>query len=733
MTPRRPTWPISAAAVLASLIAAGSLRSLLQGDAWWGTAAILSIAAVAAAATVRSFVRVRLIAPLAGSIVAVYLTLLLFVPGTLEWGLPTDRTVQELVAVLRSAFEQIYLDTPPATATPGIRIVVALGVGLVAVLVDALVAGARLPWLAGLPLLLVAIVPGRAVRIGDDLVGVTLTALAFLLLVWLDRRRDRERQPASTAAGLAAAAVAGALLVQTFIPTLTGPSAASASTLRPVFAPGADPLVRLGDHLRRGADVVVLTYRTTATTPLYLRVVTIDDLSGEDWEPSLSGRDTADERPVADFPDPMGLTPEVESRSVETTVSDAGVLRSWLPVPYPATSIDGLPDGWAWEPESLTVAANREVRPADSYTVRSLQVEPTEQQLRSAPAVGGPDFQRYLTLPELAPIFTETAREITAAAVTDYDRALALQDWLRSPIFSYDEDTPELNDGDGDSFDVLASFLDEKTGYCVHFASAMAVMSRTLGIPARIAVGYQPGDRRIQEAGVFEVTSHDLHAWPELFFEGAGWVRFEPTPGRGDVPRWRAGDGNDAGPATPVPTSSATAAGERPDSERDVAAGAAGSSGGPTLGNGLLLLGLGTLLLAPGTVRVLRRRRRLSALAAGRGSPAWDEVHDTAVDLRLIGRAEVTPRALASAISAIVGGTTADLAELDRIVAGVERERFARPGTPGEPLEEAPVRRILTRMRAFAGTPARVRAAFAPRSLLAMRGARGKLAGSRLA
>jgi transglutaminase-like putative cysteine protease len=731
---RRPSWGISAAALLATLVAAGSLRSLLEGDTWWGAAALVSAAAVGIAASVRALTRIRMLAPLAGALVALELVLLIWVPDSLWWGLPTGETVDDITQMLTSAFQQIYLDSPPATATPGLVLLVALGVALVAVIVDSLVAGARLPWVAGLPLLLLAIVPGRAVRIGDDLLGVTLTALAFLLLVWLDRRRDRVRQTASSAAGLAAAAIAVALVVQPFVPTLIGPSAASASSLRPVFAPGADPLVRLGDHLRRGADVVVLTYRTTATTPVYLRVVTIDDLSGEEWEPTLADRDTARDRPVSDFPDPMGLGEQIERRSVATTVSDAGVARSWLPVPYPATSVQGLPDGWAWDPESLTVSAMREVSPADSYTVNSLQLEPTEEQLRSAPAVGGPEFERYLALPEDLPAaLSETAREVTAEEVTDYDRAVALQDWLRSPIFRYDEDTPELSDGDGDSFDVLATFLEDKAGYCVHFAAAMAVMSRDLGIPARIAVGYQPGDRRIQQAGVFEVTSHDLHAWPELYFEGAGWVRFEPTPGRGDVPRWRAGGTDDDGPATPVPTSSASAAGERPDQERDVTGGAVGGSGGSSLGGGLLLGGVLLLLVAPGAARILRRRRRLGALRSGRGSPAWNEVQDTAIDLGLVGRDELTPRALGHAIQAMVGGTTADAEQLRLMVAAVERERFARPGTAAEPLEEAPVRRILTRLRTSAGRPARIRAALAPRSLLTLPRSRGKLSASRLA
>ena len=77
----------------------------------------------------------------------------------------------------------------------------------------------------------------------------------------------------------------------------------------------------------------------------------------------------------------------------------------------------------------------------------------------------------------------------------------------------------------------LASFLAEsgRVGYCEQFAASMAIMARIIGIPARVAVGFLEGDA--SGPNEYEFSAHDLHAWPELFFPGAGWVRFEPTPG----------------------------------------------------------------------------------------------------------------------------------------------------------------------------------------------------------
>ncbi|WP_210479653.1 DUF3488 and transglutaminase-like domain-containing protein [Naasia sp. SYSU D00948] len=716
---RRSTWGISAASLLAVLVAAGSLRTLIQGDTWWWASVLVGGFAVATAAGMRAIRPLRVLAPLGGSAVAVLLVPLIWVPESLMWGvIPTGRTVTALLELIRAAARQIYLDSPPATPTPGLHLMVAVGVALLAVLVDSLVAELRMPWLAGLPLLLLAIVPARAVGVGDDLAGVTVTVAAFLLLVWLDRRRDQSRPPASSAALLGAGAVVTALVVQSMVPTLVPPAPAAAGQLRPVFAPGADPLVRLGETLRRGADVAVLNYESSSSSPVYLRVVTIDDLTGDEWAPTTSDGDAAS-RQVRTFPEPEGLTDDVEREEATTIIRDAYQQRTWLPLPYPATSVAGLEGAWAWEGSALTVQAVGRTRPVDEYTVESLVVDPTVEQLRSAPAARTTDFARFLQLPfDMPDEIGDTARSVTAEAGTAYDQAVALQDYLRSPEFTYDENTPQRADGDGDSMDVLAAFLEEKRGYCTHFASAMTVMARELGIPSRIAVGYQPGERRLTEPGVYEVTSHDLHAWPELYFEGVGWTRFEPTPGRGDVPQYREGDAeaSDTPSAAPTPTPTSSGAQNRPD--QDVTAGATGAGGGPPIGGVALGTGAALVLLAPAGVRALIRRRRLGALGRERVGPAWDEVRDTALDLGLVPGGALTPRALADRLGAVIGGGTPEHQELAALLRTVERERYARPGSSSGAMDEAPVRRLLQRMRGSASRGARLRAALAPRSLL---------------
>jgi len=730
----RSGWGLTGAALLVTLLAADSLRSVLQGETWWLLGGVLAAASLGATVLARLALagtpRLRRFAPLAGLVVLAAGAILIWAPGTLAWGLiPTPETARALGGTIRQASEQIYSDSVPASNTPAIRLLVAPGIALLALLIDALVVGARLPWVAGVPLLLLAIVPRRALRVGDDLLGVALTALAFLFLVWLERRRDLTSPTAGSAAALAGTAVIGALLAQAFVPALVDRTPASASTLAPVFVRGVDPLVRLGDQLRRGADVPVLTYTTTATTPVYLRVVTIDDLTGNEWAPTESDRDS--DRTVTVLPAPVGLEDPVQREEVTTTVDDTYAQRQWLPLPYPASGIDGLAAGWRADPASLTVEAPGRSATAGEYTVTSLQVEPTEQQLRDAGTGVPAGFDRYVALPESTPaLIGTTARSIVsdAGATTAYDQAVALQDYLRGGDFTYDENTPEADDGDGDSMDVVATFLDEKSGYCVHFAAAMTVMARELGIPARIVVGYQPGDRVAGKANTFEVTSHDLHSWPELYFPGAGWTRFEPTPGRGDVPDRESGIDAPTASAAPTPTPTASAASQAPREREDTAAAATSTGGGPPLGGPLVTGGVVLVLLVPAAVRALRRRRRLAALENGHASPAWDELLDTAVDLGLTEERAATPRSLAGRLEQSLPQDGASRDELRALLAVVERERFARGGSvDGDGVDGRSVGRLLAELAASRSRRDRVRAVLAPKSLF------GKLTRSRLA
>ena len=170
---------------------------------------------------------------------------------------------------------------------------------------------------------------------------------------------------------------------------------------------------------------------------------------------------------------------------------------------------------------------------ANDYHVLSLVPQVTARELAEALATYPPQIEGvYLALPiGLPQRVVELAQEVTAEAQTPYGRALALEAYLRS--FPYDLEITKPPEGR----DVVDYFLfDLQRGYCDYFASAMVVMARSVGIPARLAVGYAMGCYDPQR-GAYVVTEKDGHAWPELYFPGYGWIPFEPTSGLGALER----------------------------------------------------------------------------------------------------------------------------------------------------------------------------------------------------
>jgi transglutaminase-like putative cysteine protease len=177
--------------------------------------------------------------------------------------------------------------------------------------------------------------------------------------------------------------------------------------------------------------------------------------------------------------------------------------------------------------DTALIAAQSAVRADEMYTVTALLSFADVPGLRSA----GEEYPqwvraRYLQLPADFPatIRVEAARVIAAAGADNpYDAAIALQDYLRT--LTYNESIPTPPAG----LDPVEWFLfDQREGYCDYFASAMVLMLRSAGIPARWARGYAGGDYDA-ERGIYVVTERVAHSWPEVYFPGYGWERFEPT------------------------------------------------------------------------------------------------------------------------------------------------------------------------------------------------------------
>ncbi|MET0990272.1 MAG: DUF3488 and transglutaminase-like domain-containing protein [Glaciihabitans sp.] len=714
-------------ALIALAIAVGSLNSVLDGAMWWGACVVVMAVVLGAASLTRTLFAERAWGTVAGIIAGALAIIVFFAADTALGGfIPTAETWDRFASLTADGQQSIAVQSIPALATPGILFLLCWASGALAVVLDVLVVWWRVPALAGIPLLVVLSVPGPIKPELTSLVYFAAVAVVYLLLLRQATRRSRP----SVTVGLGAVAVVGALLLPIILPPVVGTSGSGGPG--GAISAGINPIITLGDDLRRGEPTVALSYTSTSPRGEYLRLTTLVEFDGDEWDPvnttPVRGND------VADFGDAPGLSADVPANPAVTTIDINNATGRWLPVPYPATSITGLEGDWSWEPDGLSVRTDGSNMRGQVYEVQSLDLNPTTNQLEAAPSSA--DNPLAAVPAGLDPIVAETAAAVVAGETTDYGRASALQSWFRSDEFRYSEEAPVDDGFDGSGLDVLAPFLETRAGYCVHFSSAMAVMARTLGIPSRVVVGFLPGEESgggaqdfdetdLATTTAFTVSSRDLHAWPELYFEGVGWVRFEPTPGRGIEPVYLPAPVDN--PSTPgIDESQPSAAPAPVETSAPTStptptptAGALGSSGdvaGGVSGWVFVSVAAALLLLAiPGVARSVIRSRRYAAIARGDrpATVAWTEIVATARDLGYPVDATSTPRALVDRLAAAAVLSADAVAALTLVRSALEREAYSRQVPDGAVTVDT-VAFVLRELRRGADLRERVRAVLIP-------------------
>lgn len=713
-------------AAVGALVALWPFTSVITPGAWSFTVVLIVVAVVGTGMLVRHLLRRRraglgdLGALLAQVAVAVAVLTLLLAGDTAILGVvPTATTLAVFQGLGAAAWEQIVFGSAPLDASPALAGALGAGFAVVAILLDHLVAQ-RSAVLATVLIGVIGAVP-MIVTFGDPNVAwFVALALTALLLFRVTAQRDGSsprRSSLSVAVGVGAAAVVSALVVTPALPV--APTMAGTGVGVTV-----DASLRLGDDLRQPNPVEVLTLATDAASAPYLRLTTLSRFDGRVWQP-----DRGDLQSQADgFGEPE-WSEGVATEDATTSIRILRMSSAWLPVPYPATDVSGLNGSWRVAPENRTLYSRRSDAAGNDYTVSSTRVTPTLEQIRAvdaAPPLADPDIEDV----ELPGIIGELAAEVTADADTDYDRLVALQNWFRAQ-FDYSLETPVEEGFDGTGADAVARFLEERSGYCVHFAGAFALMAESLDMRVRIVVGYLPGsltDEKRGDESIFSVTSDQLHSWPEVLFPGIGWVSFEPTASLGVPTAFRAGEaqgGATGGITEPAPTTAPqTQETQGPDVDRgDADPGSAGSGELRRLDPtpvALVTLGVVVLLLLPGIVRLIERRMRMRRAARGDAAAAWAELRDTLLDLALPVSDADSPRARAAALARDRG---ADAAALQRLTTAVERANYARPGAQETDDLAEPLRAVLSSLQHSVDGPTRVRARLLPRSLYAPRGA----------
>jgi hypothetical protein len=760
---------LTLAAALATIAASLSLYPVVSGWSWFWEGA----GAVALVALAGSLTRLRVLPPVVSAaagvaVLLLYLNVLFAGPRSVGRVIPTWSSLGHLGWLARQGLADTSTFAPPAPAGPSILILTTAGIGIVAVATDLLAVRLRRPAVAGLPLLVLFCEP-LTTTAHQGVVGamaVFAAGMAGYLVVLAIDGRDRLRlwgrlvtvwhrgqgapgpEPAVpntkelAAAGrrIGLAAVAIALFIPLLVPGLrnhklfSGGGGGGAEGL--VTLP--DPLVQMNTALRSHAAVHVLSYRTADPNPQYLQVYVLSSLSAQTWA-------LADTSGVAvhggKLPSAPGLSKGTDTSGETTKISLAKGLTggqrtaSFLPIPYPSQNVNVAGD-WQADPHTLTMFSAQSLSGL-TYSVTSRDVTPTEQQLQNAGPIPNSIANHYLSVPAVFLPLTRLAQQVTAGQSTSYAQAVALQRWFtNSGKFTYTLDAKEPN-----TAKALISFLTTvRRGYCQQFAFAMAVLARLLDIPSRVAVGYTAGSPAGHNR--WEVKTSDAHAWPELYFQGAGWLRFEPTPsGTGGqatavqpaytlppqlaVPT--SPPGGIASPGASVAQPHASTGGSRALQKLEHLGGrtgAGGSGGGPAVPVGPLVAAVaGLALLTPRSVRSLTRRRRWLAASDDRrrAQAAWLEFLDDLTDHKVSWAPSESPRALATRVAAELHLAPAPADALNRIAHAVERARYAREPA-GSATLQADVALVRRAVAEKAGRPAHWYARLLPASsLLRMR------------
>ena len=703
--PARPAFlpdPAELALVGLTVAAVAGLARLFSGWSFFLPVLVTVLAAHALALVMRRLGLGPLTATVLSGLGMVLVVAWVVEPHTLTFGLPSGQTWDLVNLDLKAAWERFGEVKAPTPVVPGFVLACAAGGWVAAFAADTFAFRARARFEALAPsfvlFLVGAMLGAERYRLAASVLYLA-AVLAFLVLSeraratgpsWFaGRSRDGGRALVRGGAYTAAGAVALAVLVAPHVPGAhsrglvgwrEGPTKGSSSRQT------VSPLVDIRERLisRTGTEL----FRVRSSEPSYWRLTSLERFDGNIW--SSSGSYSPARGPL-----PSGVSSRASQEVVIQEFDIRALSAIWLPAAYRPQRLDG-PRGVRFDPDSSSLLTDADTAEGLRYSVQSAVPRLTASQLVPATAALPRRLQEdYLALPDdfpnrvsgLAESLTRadpancarlscTPEETASGQLSPYHQARALQDWFRS-TFTYD-----LNQRSGHDTSAIERFLFvTKAGYCEQFAGSFAAMARSLGLPARVAVGFTPGAP--SPDGSYHVTDREAHAWPEVYLAGFGWVAFEPTPGRavpgGDDytgirdPVTPAGIDPSAPTATTVaPTTVPAQDGSTPttepqqesatpaDAERDRSV---WPVPGPLTALAVALLAYGGGVPLLGRLRHSRRRAR-AATPTARVLVAWDEAGD---DLALAGLGRLpseTAPEYAGRAGWVAAGVAAPLTEL---------------------------------------------------------------------
>jgi protein-glutamine gamma-glutamyltransferase len=322
----------------------------------------------------------------------------------------------------------------------------------------------------------------------------------------------------------------------------------------------------LGIHFPKKKTTVLKVKAEGPKRNLYWRATTLDDYTGTGWQESLDLNTEADSNQIDS--DSLAVLPtgaRNQANWVKQDVTVEALKDNHLVASAQPMRWDPPSDATFQDQDGDIVVLSRSLQRDQAYTVWSYAPRPTQKQLAQAgtnypasveryfeviqtaevPKFGTPDRDLLMTvffdarfdddpLMQQNRALYDAAKRVAGDLTNPYAAAAALEAWFRQPSlggFVYDEQPPVP----AANQPALVQFVTQtKRGYCQHFAGAMALMLRYLGIPARVAAGFTSGSYDADKHE-WTVTDHEAHDWVEVYFPGWGWIPFDPTPGRGTL------------------------------------------------------------------------------------------------------------------------------------------------------------------------------------------------------
>jgi TgpA N-terminal domain/Transglutaminase-like superfamily/Domain of unknown function (DUF4129) len=489
------------------------------------------------------------------------------------------------------------------------------------------------------------------------------------------------------------------------------------------------PLLDVGDKLRQGAPEDLFT--VAAPRPDYWRITALDQyrsVGGGQWTLTAAGNDAVGE----------GLDESIPKDALPQDYRIGPLGERWMPAAYrPVHS--SRSDTLVVRASSTLVTGAASVSNLHYKVISATPVTELTAAQHAATAGGVPsDLRPYTSLPADVPeIVRTTAAAVTAGIDNPADKAQALRDFFRNGSFTYD---PNVQLGDDEA--AVAQFLTDRRGFCVQFASTYALMARSVGLPTRVAVGFTPGTLD-PATGRYVVTSHDAHAWPEVWLRGVGWTHlYDPTPPSstlaggsdlpGELPPASTTPGTNPN-QQPTPTPAATTPDTTPSSSPAPTTPATTPGGGvniqtnPPSSGGTPWLGLLAILVllvvgAPVLIVLFlkarrRSRRRHATDPAVAITGAWREAIDALADHRVASSGSETPLELARRVPGVAGRATGP--PLEEIADAYTTVRYGEHPLPAQRAEAAwdALDTLRGELSAADGLRARVRARLSPGTL----------------